>query len=676
MQASEAKLRPIIEGTKQYVVPMFQRPYSWGTREWGVLWSDLESMSDQTESQDHFMGSIVTMPSTSVPEGVTKYLLIDGQQRMTTLFIVLVLLRDVSRGLGHTELADEIQNTLLKNPYQRGIDSTKLLPTQGDRAAYFALIDDQLQVADSHIDDQSKVAESQITLCYQYFERKLRSVQVDFLHVQALFRTITAKLSLVSIVLSPNDNPYLVFESLNAKGKPLSQADLIRNYFFMRIHVDHQEKIYHQYWLPMLNALGDAMTEFVRHYLMRDGRFVKESEVYETIKSSVTAENALAYLEDLKFFGLLYARIIKPDAEPVVSLRARIQRIVRLEATVIYPFLLSCYGEYTRQKMTLETFEQILDMIENYFIRRYLCNYPRKAESREMPRLHRQIHTEYDGNYLMGLPRIFQRRGYPSNEEVMVSIATYRLYGFGSRLELTRVILERLERSFNHREAADLTQTTIEHVMPQTLTEWWRQYLGNEWEFVHAEKLHVLGNLTLTGYNPTLSNKTYPEKRVIFAQSNISLNHYFGQVAEWRAEDIDARSAEMAKLAIRVWPDIRPEPEANTMQLTADVTHTKPYEMRIRQTIIPVNHWADVLYYTFEYLHHNADADDLAEVLTQYPSTIKKHEHATPGMSFKETYEIYYKLSAKGIYQLCFALLAMCGIGHDEFEVKRVSTRG
>lgn len=665
MQASEAKLRPIIEGTKQYVVPMFQRPYSWGTREWGILWSDLESMSELTESQDHFMGSIVTMPSTSVPEGVTKYLLIDGQQRMTTLFILLVLLRDVSRVLDHPELADEIQNTLLKNPYQRGIDSMKLLPTQGDRAAFFALVDNQTRVDDSNI-----------THCYNFFDRKFRNIQANFGHVQTLFRTITAKLSLVSIVLSANDNPYLVFESLNAKGKPLSQADLIRNYFFMRVHVDLQDQIYRDYWLPMLDVLDERMTEFIRHFLMRDGRFVKESEVYEIVKSLVTAENAFRYLEDLKFYGLLYARIINPDSESVMSLRSRIQRIVRLEATVIYPFILSCYGEYTLQKMKLETFEKILDMIENYFIRRYLCNYPRKAESREMPRLHRQIHEQYDGDYLNGLPRIFQWRGYPSDAEMMSCIATHRLYGFGSRLELTRVILERLERSFNHREAANLAETTIEHVMPQTLTEWWRQHLGGEWDSVHAEKLHVLGNLTLTGYNPTLSNKSYPEKRDIFAHSNISLNHYFAGVTQWSANDIDARSAYMAELAIRVWPDIRLEPESYAVQLTADVTHTKPYEMRIQDTIYAVKHWADVLYYTFEYLHNYADADDLAEVLLRYPGTIKKKEDLVPGAQFRETYEIYYGLSAKGIYQTCMAVLSICGIGSDEFDVKRVSTRG
>lgn len=665
MKASETKLNPMIEGTKQYVVPLFQRAYSWGSEEWNVLWNDLIDMLNVDEAPDHFMGSVVTMPMLSVPEGVTKYLLIDGQQRLTTLFVLLVLLRDMARPLQLAELADEIHNTLLTNPYKRDADHVKLLPTQVDRASFLALVNSQ-----KHHDD------SNIYKCYQYFERKMRSTHMGSEQLRMIFRVIARRLSLVSIVLEHDDNPYLVFESLNAKGKPLSQADLIRNYFFMRIHVDKQDAVYRDYWYPMQLALGEAMTEFVRHFLMRDGRFVKESDVYVVLKSRVTAENALVYLEELRFHAQLYERIIYPDREPDVRIRRRLQAIAPLEATIIYPFVLSCFAEYAQRAISLDVFAGTLDIIENFFIRRYLCNYRREGLNRELPKLHRQIHEQHAGNYLDGLPRIFQLRGYPSNEELKIAIISLRIYGQGSRLALTRHILERIERSFDHHEEADISRATIEHVMPQTLTDWWRQHLGNEWETVHAEKLHVLGNLTLSAYNQPLSNKSFVEKQKIFADSHIVMNRYFTQVTRWQADDIDARSLAMAERAIQVWPDLRVNTDILTSHALSEVTHTKPFELRIQNTVLPVRHWNDVLHQLLKYLYTHVDADVYAEILRRYSTTIWQRPGVVyGGGTFEEVFETHYNMSARDIYRCCYAILTLCDIGTDEFEVKRMSTR-
>jgi len=222
MKASETKLQPIIEGTKQYVVPLFQRSYSWEKKEWEILWNDLVELCFLENPRTHFIGSIVTMPTESVPEGVAKYLLIDGQQRLTTIFILLALLRDKARQGGQGELAEEINNTLLVNPYKRDLDYYKLQPTQSDRNSFQSLV-------------QSKPlgGQDQIANAYLFFERKLKQSGIDS---QTLKKIISSNLSVVSIVLDPDDDPHLVFESLNAKGRPLTQADLIRNYFFMRIH--------------------------------------------------------------------------------------------------------------------------------------------------------------------------------------------------------------------------------------------------------------------------------------------------------------------------------------------------------------------------------------------------------------------------------------------------------
>jgi uncharacterized protein with ParB-like and HNH nuclease domain len=661
MKASETKLNSMIEGTKQYVVPLFQRPYSWGSHEWNELLHDLMSMNDVPDTQDHFMGSIVTMPTMSVPEGVSKYLLIDGQQRMTTLFILLILIRDLAKQQGQSDLDGEIQNTLLTNQYKRGMDKYKLLPTQVDRDSFFALVDGK------SLNDESGIAQ-----CYQFFAKKWRTTLSSSNSINALYQVISRKLSLVSIVLERDDNPYLVFESLNAKGKPLSQADLIRNYFFMRIHQDQQDEIYKKYWLPMFQDLGDSMTEFVRHFLMRDGRFVRESDVYDTIKVGVNEKNTLQYLEELRKNASWYNCILNPDKEQDIDIRVRLARIIRLEATIIYPFLLTCYGEYAAGSISKSTFTSVLDIIENFFIRRYLCNYRRDGLNRELPMLYRHIRDTYHGDYIKGLPALLLRRGYPSNEELQTAIASYPVYGSGSRLASTKLVLERIEALVNNRELVDVSQASIEHVMPQTLTDWWRNHLGDNCEVTHAAKLHVLGNLTLTAYNPTLSNKSYPEKRDIFVKSNFRLNRYFDTVTQWKDEDINARAAYMTDAVLKIWPDIRSPRDA---QNSLNITYTKPYALRIGNQNISVKHWSNVLYQTVKYLYDTVDRDTFMLVPRKFPKIVIQRTNASYGQSFDEVFTLNPDLSANDVYQFCHTAIHMCGMGTDEYEIKRDLTR-
>lgn len=669
MNANEAKLRPIIEGTKQYVVPLFQRAYSWGNREWGVLWADLVGLLDDVKedgaARDHFMGSIVTMQTTSVPEGVSKYMLIDGQQRMTTMFVLLILMRDIARQHGSNNMADEIQNTLITNPYKQDLDHYRLLPTQVDRDAFFALVK-----------NQQYNGVSGITSCYQYFSRRLRQTEQLDATIAGLYKIVSDNLSFVSIVLSHQDNPYLVFESLNAKGKPLSQADLIRNYFFMRVDVSQQEMIYREYWLPMFEALGDAMTEFMRHYLMRDGAFVKASDVYESLKSYVNKDNAVSALEDLRFYAGLYDCILHPENEPVLAVRERLHRIVRLEATVIYPFMLSCYAEFRKRDMPQDTFEKILEMIENMLVRRFISNYQSQGLNRELPKLHREIQQRFGGNYLLGLPSLLQQRGYPSDGEVRSWVLSKPIYGAGSRLELTKAILSRIEAFLAKKEVVDLDKMTIEHVMPQTLTSWWKEHLGADWEALHMEKQHTLGNLTLTGLNPVLSNKSYPEKRDIFVHSNISMNKYFTHSETWDAAAIATRAEYIAGLVLQVWPDIRPEKTPGVHVNPDEITFTKPIKMIVRGEEIAVQHWSEVLERTVEYVYTFADEDSFAEIMQRYPGTIIRKPGAVDGAPFADAFRLYVGFSAKAIYQYSYDIFAIAGLGSDEVTIQYISTRG
>ncbi|MBI4681154.1 MAG: DUF262 domain-containing protein, partial [Nitrospirae bacterium] len=275
----------------------------------------------------HFIGSNVNMPTVSVPEGVAKFLLIDGQQRLTTIFILLTLLRNKARENESQEFAEEINNTLLVNPYKKDNDFFKLMPTQVDRETYKNLINGKPNEADN-----------QLTRAYSFFDKKLKQLQLEH---EKLKKIITSYFSVVSIVLDADDNPYLVFESLNAKGRPLTQADLIRNYFFMRIHVDKQEEVYNEYWQPMQTGLNDNLTEYIRHFLMRGGNIVKQSDVYYALKENVSTINAVDYLKDLQRFSVYYQRLIYPEFEPEEDLQKYFRRLNRIEVTTAYPFLLN-----------------------------------------------------------------------------------------------------------------------------------------------------------------------------------------------------------------------------------------------------------------------------------------------------------------------------------------------
>ena len=548
MKASETSLQRIIEGQNQYVVPLFQRTYSWDTKEWTVLWDDIAELCEEEVPRKHFMGSIVTMPTQSVPEGVAKYLLIDGQQRMTTILLLLAALRDRATELGVGTLAPEIEQTLLKNVFKQGTEAFKLLPTQGDRTAFTQII-----LAQKPEDG------APITKAYRFFGKVIRANDYD---LEKLKRIIVNNLVLVSIVLDRDDNPHLIFESLNAKGRALSQADLIRNYFFMRIHVDEQEKLYVQYWKPMQESLGTDLTECIRHFLMRDGPNVKQGEIYFALKDHADRKSSaevLNYLQEVVRFAGYYAKLLHPEREPDPAIRERMSRLNRIEVTTAYPFLLNVYDDYAGGRISKGRFLEVLDALENFTVRRWVCAVPTYGLNKIFPPLYGQAKSR--GDFVMGLKEVLSTKNYPPDAEFRTRLTSNKLYGQSERVTKTKLILERIEQSFEHREAVDPETLTIEHVMPQTPTAWWQEHLGEAWQVVHDTLLHTLGNLTLTGYNGPLSNDPFPAKRAILAKSHLELNRSFEMTEAWGQQDIKHRADVLAERALTIWPYFgSPEP--------------------------------------------------------------------------------------------------------------------
>lgn len=653
MQAKETKLQDIIEGTKQYVIPLFQRTYSWTTKEWEILWKDLIELCEAENPRTHFIGSIVNMPTVSVPEGVAKFLLIDGQQRLTTIFILLTLLRNKARELQKQDFAEEINNTLLVNPYKKDNDFFKLMPTQVDRDIY-----------KNFINGKSNEIENQLTRAYNFFEKKLKQVPLEH---EKLKKIITSYFSVVSIVLDTDDNPYLVFESLNAKGRPLTQADLIRNYFFMRIHIDNQDEVYSSYWQPMQTALNDSLTEYIRHYLMRDGSIIKQNDVYYALKERVSQTNAIDYLEELQKYSVYYQRLIYPELEPEEELQKYFRRLNRIEVTTAYPLLLNFYGNYTARKISKADFITILRTLENYLIRRFVCNIPTNQLNKIFPSVFPLLLSKHQDNLAEGVKAILQNRGYPKDNEFYTRFKETKFYGAGDRQIKTKLILETIEEVFAHKEAVPFDNLTIEHVMPQTLSEWWQNHIGEAWEETHELFLHTIGNLTLTAYNTEMSNDDFITKKKIYNESHLELNKYFSSISSWTRTEIEKRAEALAKQALEIWSYFGQENSASSD--LKEVTGTSPTGLKILGQQFQVQTWRDVLEQT---LNTVADLEpDKFEIIAQnFPRYLGKDKNKFRAVrQLQNGFFIEVNLSAQSIQKFCSQAMETIELTSDDWSV-------
>jgi len=653
MQAKETKLQDIIEGTKQYVIPLFQRTYSWTNKEWEILWKDLVELCETDNPRTHFVGSIVNMPTISVPEGVAKFLLIDGQQRLTTIFILLTLLRNKARENQNQEFAEEINNTLLVNPYKKDNDYFKLMPTQVDRETYR-----------NFINGKQSDPDNQITKAYNFFDKKLKQLQLEHVKIKKI---ITSYFSVVSIVLDADDNPYLVFESLNAKGRPLTQADLIRNYFFMRIHVDKQEQVYNDYWQPMQIGLNDNLTEYIRHFLMRGGSIVRQSDVYYELKEIVSTTNAVDYLKELQRFSIYYQRLIYPEYEPEEDLKKYFHRLNRIEVTTAYPLLLNLYGIYNDNIISKIDFINILKTLENYLIRRFACNIPTNQLNKIFPSVYPQLIAKYSGNYVEGVKRILQNKGYPKDNEFFLRFRENKFYGAGDRQIKAKLILETFEENYAHKEAVTFDNLTIEHIMPQTLSEWWQNHLGADWEETHELFLHTIGNLTLTAYNTELSNDDFRVKKQTYNDSHLELNKYFGPLISWTRKEIEDRAESLSKQALEIWNYFGQE-NSSPSDIN-EVTGTIPTSLKILGQQFQVHSWRDVLEQTLNTIA-DLEPEKFEVIANNFPRYLGKDKNKFRAIrQLQNGYFVEVNLSAQSIQKFCYQAIETIELTAEEWNV-------
>lgn len=678
MEASEAQVQKVLEGNKQFLVPHFQRPYAWREEQWRALWNDVLERTDESDPTPHFLGPIVTAPARSVPEGVEKRLLIDGQQRLTSIVVLLTAIRDEARRTGADKIAERIQD-LITNRHEDGADRFKVLPTQGesieesDRAALSALVDGTTTLSKSAILDAKR-----------FFDKRVRAHTEGSL--EQLFGALARKVTLVSIILGERDNPYRIFESLNGKGRPLTQGDLIRNFFFMRIAQGQHEQVYTELWRPMQKRLGeDALTDFIRHDLMAaTGTVVRETDVYAALKDRVErAGDPVKHLARLAEYAGYYEVLLHPERARSPGLRARLDRIARLEVTVAFPLLLPAYAEYEQGRLGEGELCRLLDVVETYVLRRFVCGVPTYGLNKTFAPLFTQS-APVDAGFVQRIADALARKDCPRDAQFRDRLQSARLYGQGERRDKVKLILERLEAMAGHKEVLDPRPLTIEHVMPQTITPEWVTELGADAEDTHDDLLHTLGNLTLTGYNAELGNLAFATKRQRYAESHVELNAWFVGVERWSRGEIERRAAALTEQALQAWPWFGPPivetgPSEEEADDGEDVTGTVPRELVVRGQTYAVRSWADVAKGVAAVLVDLGD-EVFDRVSGEMPRFVNRD-----ATSFRKTSKlgrlanggyVETNLSAKAIHRWSRQALELAGIPRSEWSVAYAGAGG
>lgn len=555
MDARPKTVRDILHTGDQYLIPFFQRHYSWEKVHWERLRRDIWALMDDDARPVHFLGPLVCTPTAHFPGSVPAYQLIDGQQRLTTLTLLLAAIRDVAASRTATDLAEEISEDYLLHKRRQGTERYKVLPRLGDRQALTAIVEGQK--------DLNCFADLKVVHGWRYFHRHVQhwARKEAEPRLRKLLDTVSRRLSLVVVTIE-GENPYEIFESLNSTGLPLEESDLIRNFVFMQLPLAQQQSFFDEHWSrleKMFEAAGSEpaviMTPFYRDYLMRNGRYSREDATFIDFKThhrdaALTPE---LLVEQLKHFAALDLMIRRPQSVARLPLRRALLQVHGMDITTAYPLVLHLLDRNHRAALSDDDLCGCLNDLVSFVLRRSICGESTRAYGRWFVEAIAAVKDDPRAD----LSSYWLARRWPDDKTVRKRISDFAIYRREPRK--VRVILEALEEAFGHKERVALGSLSIEHVLPQTITDnahgrSWQTALGDRWQETHERFVHTLGNLTLTGYNPDLSNSKFSDKRALLVQSHLELNAHFAEKQEWDASSIQARSAELIDGVIRLWP--------------------------------------------------------------------------------------------------------------------------
>ncbi|MFI6457198.1 DUF262 domain-containing protein [Streptosporangium amethystogenes] len=559
VKANETTLRGLIGGEQQLMIPLYQRPYSWEREQLAKLWADIELQVDQVEQgkdNTHFLGSVVLAPGPENSPGNYQWLVVDGQQRLTTLMVALCALRDHQAAEEPMHL-ERINETHLINKFKPGNLRYRLLPTQVDRATFKACVEG-LPLGET---------DSRIASAYQFFRTKLVEVDdpADPHDIARIESVVLNRLNLVQIVVEDDDNAFRIFESINNTGMRLSQVDLIRNYVFMHLPTRGQY-VHDTYWLPMQKLLGHkALDQLMYLTLILDrGDEAQYNDAYRghqellravTVDKGKVEERVEEYVKELSRRSRYLQQILEPKGDTEIERRLRF--LNEWKGSTAYPVIMRLLELRDSGDCTDEEVCEALSYIESFLIRRLISGVTSGNLNKIFMRLTRQLTGEQQVADVLRTELSAARLYWSSDEQFRADIRSKAFYWQG-RTAQQKLVLRRLEETYDPKERVDLSdkKITIEHVLPQSPTPDWLETLATEGEAerLHKELVHTLGNLTLSGYNSELGNMSFARKRDFFTRSGVVMNQEIAKQERWGKAEIEARAERLATRAIEIWP--------------------------------------------------------------------------------------------------------------------------
>ena len=684
MKASETKVESFLSSNKtKFIIPLYQRNYSWDKMHCEQLLNDiLEIACDTEENAAYFIGSIVYVRDNYTTSSSTDELvIIDGQQRLTTLILIYMVLYRKAQALNNKDLADEIYETYLINKFSKDTEKIKLKSIEGDDRALEHLLNGK--------DSKEYRDFSRIINAFDYFDNRI--TDKNFNDVQDGLR----KLMFVEIVLDKNyDDPQKIFESLNSTGLNLSQADLIRNYILMGRTRQEQEELYKHYWEVIETHAKDEdgndtkvdASAFIRDYItLKDKQIPNKGKVYLEFKKKYPPrefEQLKKDLAEMVQLVKLYYKLINPKYEEDKNVRTELEYMRTLDVGVAYPFLMKVYDDYKNQKhIDAKTFIAVLRCVQSFVFRRTIVGLPTSALNKLFMSLYDKVTT---ADYLYSIQKtLAQRKGgdrFPSNIEVEHTLKEKDIYSMNKKNK--KYLFERLENHENkERVVIDDESITIEHIFPQSPDQIWRDELGKDaCKNIQEQYLHSIGNLTLIGNNGTLSNKSFREKRDLkeigYKDSRLWLNRSLRYLDRWNKEEIEKRCKELTKRFLNVWlyPDIilnetEYKDEVNIFDVD-DPTDKKPEYIIIMDEKIMVNTARDMYQKVIEKLFNHQPELFFVEKMKN-KITLQKDKENFRNVSCKigDTYYFETNFNFKTMFDRIKYALIVFGL-EDELIIK------
>ena len=598
MKANENSIISFLkEQDTKFVIPVYQRNYEWTEHQCKQLLEDIYRVATNDKIIAHFIGSIVFIHDDVYTTGTKELVIIDGQQRLTTITLLWIVLYRKSKEVGNQKLADEIYRKYLVNEFseEEEEEKLKLKPTKDNDKAIKALIRGDVRET---FKDYSRLIEN-----YNYYFYKIKNEDIDTI------KKGISKLIYVEISLERGkDDPQKIFQSLNSTGLDLTQADLIRNYILMGLKPKEQKKIYENYWsqieeLTTLKESGiNKLSDFIRDFLtLRYRDIPNKSKVFEAFKEKCIferTEDLEVLLVELKKYSEIYSKLMNPNLEKDYNIRKNIDYINRMELSVSYPFLIEVYNDYQELKIDKNLFVEVLRLIQTYVWRRFIIGLPTNALNKVFMKLYEDIKIE---KYLESLQlALVKKKGsqrFPKDNEIYEELKIKDMYNIQSKNK--NYYLEVLENYKNSEyiEIEGNDKISIEHIFPQNPDPKWKYNMKDEEYNKMKEMVNTIGNLSLSGFNSSLGNKYFTEKRDMpekgYKQSRLFLNKFVAECEKWGTDEISKRYELIYKRTVEIWkyPEVfvfnegREETEMNIFEIDDPTNKTIEYAIFFDQKI-------------------------------------------------------------------------------------------